>query len=168
MLECKLRGGMGGVITRLGWRKQAIRKSTIERAENKLARTHNWKSVAVYWGDCSLARVGGERVDCPRLVEELLLAAAQTISEPALCGVVEDGEAVEERDSVLGKRVEVFGERIVDTRARCVVEGDGGGDDDDDEGGTSMKEHRCAVVRGGIGGWANSERGIETPPESDS
>lgn len=72
-------------------------------------------------------------LDVPWLIEEFELASLQAFCEPALRGVVEDGEAVEEGDPVLGKCVEVLRERIVYASVDVVRDGDGEEDGDDDE-----------------------------------
>lgn len=55
----------------------------------------------------------GRRVP-PGLVEELELAALEAVAEPAICGLIEDGEAVEERYAVFRKDIGVLGdERMV-------------------------------------------------------
>lgn len=71
-------------------------------------------------------------LDIPWLIEEFEFASPQTFCEPALCGVVEDGETVEEGDPVLGERVKVLCECIVNAGLDDVDgDEDNGGDEDD-------------------------------------
>ena len=87
----------------------------------------------------ALERVGGPRRLLPWLLEKLELAAAEALAKPALGGVVEDGEAVEEGDAELGERVGVFWDaRVVDA---------GGGEEGKGEGEKGGVAH-CVCERG--------------------
>ena len=96
----------------------------------------------IEWGVfCALdALEGASGRVLPGLVEELVLAATEAVLEPSLCGVVEEGTAVEEGDAVLGERVRVLG------NAGVV---DAGGDEE----GEGEREERGGAhsVRGGGG-----------------
>ena len=74
----------------------------------------------------------------PWLIEELKFASLEPFFEPALRGVVEDGEAVEEGDPILGEGIEVLSKLPV--RARC-----GGGDDEEGERGGQATAHPGTV-----------------------
>jgi hypothetical protein len=71
------------------------------------------------------------------LLEELELAAGEATGEPALGGVVEDGEGVEKGDAELGEGVEILGEGVDEL---C---GDGAEGEGEDEVGreTAHGEH---------------------------
>lgn len=60
----------------------------------------------------------------PGSIEKLELAALQAFLQPSLGGVIEDGQAIEKGDAILGESEEVFGEGMVQTCVDVYGEGE--------------------------------------------